>query len=51
MKRREKIWAYLDGNPLIEVVQAALDNNMMVADMKKKLVDENPNHTVTFVVQ
>lgn len=51
MRRRNKrktIWAYLDGEKLVDVVQAALDNNMMVDDLKKKLVDENPGHTVTF---
>lgn len=51
MTRRNKrryIWAYLDGQKLVEVIQAALDNNMMVADLKKKLVEENPGHEITF---
>lgn len=48
--RRVKIWAYLDGKKLVEVIQAALDNNMMVDDMKQKLIDENPGHEVTFKV-
>ena len=50
MKRRT-VWAYLDGKKLVDVVQAALDNNMMVDDLKKKLVAENPGHEVTFKVQ
>lgn len=34
MKRRKRttVWAYLDGKKLVDVVQAALDNNMMVDD-------------------
>ena len=48
--KRAKIWAYLDGEKLVEVIQAALDNNMMVDDLKQKLIDENPGHEVTFKV-
>lgn len=50
--RRKKtyIWAYLDGKRLVEVIQAALDNDMMVDDMKQKLIRENPGHEVTFKV-
>ena len=50
MKRRKRttVWAYLDGEKLVNVVQAALDNNMMVDDMKAMLVRENPGHEVTF---
>lgn len=49
--KQKKIWAYLDGKKLVEVIQAALDNNMTVAELKKKLVEENPGHEVTFKVQ
>ena len=49
-RRRTNIWAYLDGKKLVEVIQAALDNNMTVEDMKKLLIAENPNHEVTFKV-
>lgn len=49
--KQKKIWAYLDGKKLVEVIQAALDNNMAVAELKKKLVEENPGHEVTFKVQ
>ena len=45
------MWAYLDGKKLVDVVQAALDNNMLVDDMKKLLIRENPGHEVTFKVQ
>ena len=34
--KKKYIWAYLDGKKLVEVMQAALDNNMMVADLKKE---------------
>ncbi len=49
--KRKTVWAYLDGKKLVDVVQAALDNNMMVDDMKKLLVKENPGHEVTFKCQ
>ena len=49
-RKRTYIWAYLDGEKLVEVIQAALDNNMMVDDLKRRLIDENPGHEVTFKV-
>ncbi len=48
--KRKKIWAFIDGKKLVEVIQAALDNNMTVSDMKKLLVAENPGHEITFKV-
>lgn len=46
----KKCVALIDGEILVEdVLQAALDNNMMLDDMKKLLVKENPNHKVTFM--
>lgn len=53
MRRRKRttVWAYLDGKKLVDVVKAALDNNMMVEDMKALLIRENPGHEVTFKVQ
>ena len=42
-RRRKTVWAYLD-----DVVKAALDNNMMVDDLKQVLIKENPGHVVTF---
>lgn len=50
-RKRKTTWAYLNGKKLVDVVQAALDNNMMVSDMKKKLIKENPGHEVTFKVE
>ena len=40
MKRttRKTVWAYLDGKKLVDVVQAALVNNMMFDDLKAKLI-------------
>ncbi len=46
--KRKTVWAYLDGKKLCDVVKAALDNNMMVDDLKQKLIAENPGHNVTF---
>ena len=48
-KKRKTVWAFLDGKKLVDVVQAALDNNMMVDDLKAKLIAENPGHEVTFI--
>lgn len=48
LRKRKTVWAYLDGKKLVDVVQAALDNNMMVDDLKEKLIRENPGHSVTF---
>ena len=47
-KKHRTLWAYLDGEKLVDVVQAALDNNMMVEDLKKTLVEENQGHSITF---
>ncbi len=49
--KRKTIWAYLDGQKLVDVVQAALDSNVMVDDMKKTLILENKDHKVTFKVE
>lgn len=45
---RKKLWAYLDGQVLVEVIQAAADNNMSVEAVKELLIQENPGHEVTF---
>ena len=47
-KKRKTVWAFLDGKKLVDVVQAALDNNMMVDDLKAKLIAENPGHEVVY---
>lgn len=49
-RKRTYIWAFLDGKKLVEVIQAALDNNMTVDDMKALLVRENPGREVSFKV-
>lgn len=51
MRKRKKIWSYLDGKRLVEVIQATLDNNMSVSELKKLLIEENPGHEVTFKIQ
>lgn len=48
--KRAYIHAYINGHFLCEVIQAALDNNMTVDDMKKVLINANPNFNVTFKV-
>ena len=50
-RKRKTVWAYLDGKKLVDVVQAALDNNMRVDDVKALLIRENPGHEVTFKVE
>lgn len=49
--KRKTVWAYLDGKKLVDVVQAALDNNMMVDDLKARLIKENPGNNITFKVE
>lgn len=51
MRKRKTVVAYLDGKKLCDVVQAALDRNVMVADMKAILIRENPGHEVVFKVE
>ena len=50
-RKRKTVWAYLDGKKLVNVVQAALDNNMMADDLKAQLLKENPGHEVVFKVE
>ena len=35
-KKWKTVWAYLDGKKLVDVVQAALDNDMMVDETEGK---------------
>nr|DAD89726.1 MAG TPA: hypothetical protein [Siphoviridae sp. ctWDo30] len=35
--KRKKIWAHLDGKKLVEVIQAALDNNMTIHEVTFKV--------------
>ncbi|GHV58174.1 hypothetical protein AGMMS49579_25190 [Spirochaetia bacterium] len=48
--RRKYIWAYLDGQKLVEVIQASLDNHKSVDEVKRILIKENPGHEVIFKV-
>ena len=50
-KSRKTIWAYVDGEKLVDVVQAALDNEMTVADMKNAIRLANPDSETIFVVE
>ena len=50
-KKRKTVWAYLDGKKLVDVVQAALDNNMLVDDMKQLIINENRSYEVSFKVE
>jgi hypothetical protein len=50
-RKRKTIWACLDGKRLVDVVLAALDNNMHTDELKKLLIAENPGHEVTFKVK
>lgn len=49
--KRKSVYAYLDGKLLCDVVKAALNNNMMIDDVKALLIKENPGHEVTFKVK
>ena len=51
LQKRKTVWAYLDGKKLVNVVQAALDNNMTVDDLKAVLIQENHGHKITFKVE
>lgn len=49
-RKMKKCIALLDGKVLVDdVLQAALDCRVMLDDLKKRLVEENPGHEVTFV--
>ena len=48
VRKMRTIVAYLDGKKLVDVVRAALDNDMTVAEMKEVLILANPGHKVTF---
>ena len=49
-RRIKKCIALIDGELLCDdVLQAALDNRVMLDDMKKRLVEENPGREITFI--
>ena len=48
-RRMKKCKAYLDGVILCDdCLQAALDNNKTLDEIKRLLVEENPDHKVEF---
>ena len=49
--KKPEIVAYIDGEKLCNVIEAALENNMLVSDLKKKLIEENQGHDVTFKIE
>lgn len=50
IRRIKRCVCLIDGKVLVDdVLQAALDNRVMLDDMKKRLVEENPNHEITFI--
>lgn len=50
IRKAKKCVALIDGEVLVDdVLQAALDNRMMLDELKIRLVIENPNHKITFV--
>lgn len=46
--KKKTVWAYIDGRKQVDVLQAALDNNIMLTEMKDRLVKENKGHEVIF---
>lgn len=50
MKTETTIWAYLDGKKYVNVAQAAFDNHKDIREMMSSLVEENPEHKVTFKI-
>lgn len=51
MYARKSVWLYVDGRKMCDVLKAALDANVMLADMKKMLADEYKGHIVEFRVE
>ena len=51
MYNRKSVWLYMDGRKICDVLKAALDANVMLADMKKMLADEYKGHIVEFRVE
>ena len=49
--KRKSVYAYIDGKLLCNVTKAALDNNMLVSDLKEILIKENFKHKITFKVK
>lgn len=49
--KRKHIYCYIDGVKLRgEIIQMALNNNMMVKELKDMLIKEYEGHKVTFEI-
>ena len=48
--KQKTVFAYFNGEYLLDVVKMALAENIMLSDAKKKLTSENPPGTITFKV-
>lgn len=46
--KKKTVWAYIDGKKQVDVLQAALDNNVMLTEMKNRLLKANKGHEVVF---
>lgn len=46
--KKKTVWAYIDGKKQVDVLQAALDNNVMLTEMKDRLLKANEGHEVVF---
>ena len=47
--RRKSVWAYINGERLCDVLELALQHNVMLNDMKKRLLETYP--TIAFKVE
>lgn len=48
---KKTMWAYLDGERLMDVVKKAWAGNVEVDSLMRRLVREYPGHEVTFKVE
>lgn len=46
--KKKTVWAYIDGKKQIDVLQAALDNNIMLTEMKERLIKAHVGHEIVF---
>ncbi|MCP1101967.1 hypothetical protein M2454_000760 [Aequitasia blattaphilus] len=51
MRKTKSLWAYIDGEKLVDVVEVALDRNMMLEEVKQLLIAENQGHEVVFKIE
>ena len=48
MSRQKTLWAYFDGEKMVDVAQATRDHNITVEEMRWKLILENHAYDVSF---